>query len=78
MRRNSSFLGGLLLAAAAILITGCSKPPPSKESAAAHPAPTAYYKVDSATAGVISGRVLFEGKRPPRKAIDMSEDADCS
>lgn len=80
MRSKFLPLAGLLLAAIAVLVTGCSKPPASKAptASAAPPAEPVYYKVDSATAGVITGRVEFKGKRPRRERIDMSEDADCS
>ncbi|HEX4808439.1 MAG TPA: carboxypeptidase regulatory-like domain-containing protein [Bryobacteraceae bacterium] len=73
-------LSGLFLAAVLILSSSCSKPPESKarSTATTSPAQPVYYKVDPATSGVIAGKVVFEGKRPPRKIIDMSEDADCS
>jgi plastocyanin len=60
------------------LLAACSdanrKPPQAatKES----PAPV-YFKVDPATAGVVSGTIKFTGKRPARKAIDMSGDPAC-
>jgi plastocyanin len=37
-----------------------------------------YYKVDPGTAGVLKGTVRFTGKRPARKAIDMSGDPACA
>ena len=37
-----------------------------------------YFKVDSATAGVLKGRVRFTGKKPARKIIDMSGDPACA
>lgn len=77
MRSNSSFL---LLVTGVVLLSGCSKPPPPKASAVSTtpPAQPIYYKVDPATAGTISGHVMFEGKRPKSEVINMSEDADCS
>lgn len=80
MRKNLSIISPLLVAAAASLFQGCSKAPESKAPARSTVAPVkpVYYKVDPATAGVIAGRIVFEGKRPAPKVIDMSEDATCS
>src|SRR5690242_11201940 len=40
---------------------------------------TNYFKVDSATAGRISGKVSFEGRKPVRKAINVKEEEpDCA
>ena len=63
-----------------VALSSCSKPAQPKAStiSTAPPAKPVYYKVDPATAGTITGRVVFEGRRPKRVAIDMSEDADCS
>jgi hypothetical protein len=40
------------------------------------PAPV-YFKVDPQTAGTVTGRIRFTGKRPPPKVIDMSEEPAC-
>ena len=71
----------LLMAAlwsAAILLTGCSRSAQqaSQATAKANPAPV-YFKVDPATAGVLSGAIHFTGKRPARTPINMSEDPAC-
>jgi plastocyanin len=65
------------LALSAILLAlGCSKPASVKSAASSEPA-VAYYQVDSATAGSITGEVHFTGKAPARKVIDMSSDPAC-
>lgn len=59
-----------------ILLAGCSTSPPKKEEPPA--AKPDYSKVDAATAGSVSGKIRFQGKKPPLgKPIDMSEDPAC-
>ncbi len=58
------------LLALALLLTACGSPPKPETSL-----PPAH--VDSATAGAISGRVLFHGNTPPMPAIDMSSNPNC-
>ena len=66
------------LACLAILLTGCSKTDSKKPQAAEKPAAAAaYFKVDPATAGTLSGTIRFAGRKPPRKPIDMSGDPAC-
>jgi plastocyanin len=67
------------LALAAILLSlGCSKPASVKSAAPASSEPAvAYYQVDSASAGSITGKIRFAGKAPARKLIDMSSDPAC-
>ena len=60
---------------AAVALAGCSRPPVAKP-AAAEPE-VAYYKVDGATAGSVTGKIKFVGKPPARKLIDMSGDPAC-
>jgi plastocyanin len=64
------------------LLTGCSHsaPPEAKKVDSQPPAakPVVYFKVDPATAGTLSGKVQFSGKKPKRKRIDMSEDPQCA
>ncbi|QQS47433.1 MAG: hypothetical protein IPM66_01870 [Acidobacteriota bacterium] len=36
------------------------------------------YRVDPATAGTISGKIRFDGKRPAPKPIDMDQDPQCA
>ncbi len=66
-----------LVAVAAVMLSACSTAPPAKKEAAAVP-PPAYFKVDPATAGAITGKVTFHGKVPPARKIDMDEDRQCA
>ncbi len=68
----------LHLCCAVALLAGCSaknktEPPPIAKS---EPAPV-YFKVDPETAGTVTGQILFKGKRPAPKVIDMSEEPAC-
>jgi hypothetical protein len=60
-------------------MAGCSTAV-KKDTAAApekkEPGPS-YFKVDVATAGVVKGKIHFTGRKPARKAIDMSGDPAC-
>ncbi len=58
-----------------MVLVGCSKQPVAKP-AVAEPA-VAYYTVDSASAGSVTGKIKFTGKPPVRKMIDMSGDPAC-
>ena len=64
----------LLLCAALAALCACSKSKPTE------PAPTApaWFKVDPNTAGIVSGRALFAGKKPQPKKVDMDEDPQCA
>jgi plastocyanin len=50
------------------------------------PAPTStppvekpvYFKVDPATAGTVTGKIVFTGKAPVHKKVDMEEDPQCA
>ena len=67
------------LAGMAILATGCSKAPGGSGQTAEKAQPAiAYFKVDPATAGTISGSIQYSGRRPSRRAIDVSGDPACS
>ena len=69
---------GLVLMGVALLLTGCSGP---KQESRTKTPPAAkepvYFRVDPATAGTLSGKILFTGKRPIRKKVDMDEDPQC-
>ena len=65
----------IALMLAASVFVGCSKQPAAKP-VASEPA-VAYYTVDSATAGSVTGKIKFVGKAPARKLIDMSGDPAC-
>jgi plastocyanin len=61
------------------ILAGCSatttKDSPAKSKK--EPAPS-YFKVDPSTAGRLAGAARFTGRKPPRKAIDMSGDPACA
>ena len=67
----------VLLAGGVWVLCGCSKKPVSTEIAVPKQAAVDYFKVDSATAGSVTGRIRFTGKKPAAKVIDMSEDPAC-
>lgn len=62
---------------AAVLAAGCGET--KKEAATKEAAPSApvFFTVDPATAASVSGKIVFEGKKPAAKAIDMSEETEC-
>jgi len=64
----------------ALFAVGCSKssPPASDKSKMESAKPVAYFHVDPATAGVVTGKISFSGKAPARKKIDMDEDPQCA
>lgn len=71
----------LLAAATALITANCSKSAPTapgKAETKAPEQPVVYFKVDPATAGTVTGRILFTGKAPPRKKVDMDEDPQCA
>ncbi|HXK01392.1 MAG TPA: carboxypeptidase regulatory-like domain-containing protein [Verrucomicrobiae bacterium] len=72
------FRDWLCLVCVAAVFVGCSKAPggPVRKAEKAAGA-IAYFKVDPATAGTISGSIRYAGPKPPRKAIDMSGDPAC-
>jgi hypothetical protein len=63
------------VAATFMVLAGCSSPPPEPKPVVEK---VVYFKVDPATAGVISGKILFTGKAAPAKKIDMEEDPQCN
>ncbi len=64
-----------LLFASAIAVTGCKK---SSGTAEPQPPASAYFQVDTATAGTITGTVKYEGPTAKPKLIDMSSDPACA
>jgi plastocyanin len=67
------------LFAAALFTTGCGQtPPPAPKPAPPPPEKVVYFKVDPTTAGTIKGRIVFTGKAPARKRVDMDEDPLCA
>jgi plastocyanin len=70
----------LIFSAAVILNvfgTACTRSNTQNQTVSA-PTTTEWFKVDPSTAGVVSGKVLFEGKKPQPKKIDMDEDPLCA
>jgi plastocyanin len=62
---------------ALLALAACSSPPASNTAESKRP-DAAYFKVDPATAGKITGKVTFTGPRPPQRNIDMSgEEVEC-
>jgi plastocyanin len=70
--------------ATVVFLTGCSQtnaPAPAKTQvtkSTAPPQPVVYFKVDPATAGTVTGKIVFTGKGPVRKLVDMDEDPQCA
>ncbi len=58
----------------ALWLAACSGTTPQPQSA---PSP-AVFQVDAATAGTITGKVEFAGKKPPRKTVAMESDPQCA
>jgi plastocyanin len=66
------FCGGVALIIAGI---ACSGSKPSNQTA---PTAPEWFRVDPNTAGNVSGKVLFDGKKPQQKKIDMDEEPSCA
>src|ERR1700677_3131285 len=68
----------LPLCCAAALLAGCSGKLKTEPQGVAksEPAPV-FFKADPETAGTVTGRIRFTGKRPAPKVIDMSEEPAC-
>src|SRR5271169_4299843 len=66
------FLGVVVMLA---ILSGCTRPEPKP---VVKEAEVVYFKVDPATAGTVSGKVLFTGKAPAGKKVDMDEDPQCN
>jgi plastocyanin len=62
-----------LLAAPLLLLAACGSGKPGTEAEVSLPAA----RVDQATAGTISGRILFNGEPPAMPEIDMSSNPQC-
>jgi len=59
------------------VLAGCSAPRPKEQSASKEAPAPHFFKVDPTTAGVLKGTIRFAGRKPLRKAIDMSGDPAC-
>jgi hypothetical protein len=72
------FANSLTLCCAVALIIGCSQKTKTEPAAGNTVQPaTSFFKVDSSTAGSVTGTVRYTGKKPSHKMIDMSEDPAC-
>lgn len=62
------------------ILLNCSGPAAKEPGVSARKTEAAapLFKVDAATAGILKGTIHFTGKRPVRRAIDMSGDPACS
>lgn len=70
--------GAALATAACLMLAACSGGGPAAEKKGEEKkAPMAYFKPDPATAGKISGKIAFAGKKPVRKRITVDDD-DCN
>lgn len=72
MRRHTA-----LAAAAGLMLAACTGGGPSEKKSEEKKAPLAYFKPDPATAGKVSGKIAFTGKKPVRKRITVDDD-DCN
>jgi plastocyanin len=70
------FLLPLFVCPVFVCLAGCGGGP-SAQTASEAPAPPPEAHVDPATAGTVSGRVLFTGKAPAMPVIDMSSNPQC-
>jgi plastocyanin len=59
------------------ILCSCSGTAPQGQVAAKVEPPPTIFKVDPASAGIVKGTIRFTGKKPGRKAIDMSGDPAC-
>jgi plastocyanin len=57
-------------------VGACSQPKPKEQAKAPSPEPQ-FFTVDPAAAGVISGKIIYTGKRPAAKRINIDEDEKC-
>ncbi|HWB32104.1 MAG TPA: carboxypeptidase regulatory-like domain-containing protein [Acidobacteriaceae bacterium] len=68
----------ILAIASLALLAGCSRNSGTTASTGpATPAAPAYFHVDPATAGSVSGTVRWSGRRPAPVRVDMSSDPAC-
>jgi hypothetical protein len=65
--------------ATCLVVADCSKtpPPPPARAEVKAPEKPVYFHVDPATAGSVTGKIVFTGKAPARKKVDMDEDPQC-
>ena len=62
-----------------LALTGCKQTQSTADtSAATKPAEPAYYKVDTSTAGTVTGTIRYEGPAAKPRLIDMGSDPACA
>lgn len=65
-----------ILAGSGAMLAACGGAPTSESKRSE--APRTYTKIDPATAAAVTGKVLFTGKKPTSRPIDMSgEESEC-
>jgi plastocyanin len=62
---------------ATLLLAGCGKVDAPRKTAGEPAKPVDYFHVDAATAGTISGTVVFRGAQPAHHVISMDSDQGC-
>lgn len=72
---NNSFAWLVAATLAGFLLAGCSQPP---KQTAASPTPPPYFQADPGTAGTITGKITYTGKKPLSKKVDMDGDPQCA
>lgn len=60
------------------LLTACSSKQPSSNQVSPTPVTPAWFKVDSATVGTISGKVSYTGKKPLATKVNMDNAPECA
>jgi hypothetical protein len=72
------FTRAVALCSAVALLAGCSGKSKTEAPPVPTPAPApVYFHADPATAGSVTGTILFKGKKQAPKVIDMSEEPAC-
>ncbi|HKA01496.1 MAG TPA: carboxypeptidase regulatory-like domain-containing protein [Candidatus Solibacter sp.] len=72
--RSRDRKGAVLLC---LLLCACSKPPEQPVAKKETAATVEYFHPDPATAGTITGNIIFKGARPAGQVISMDADAGC-
>lgn len=67
----------ITLCAASVFLGGCSGHSDKEKTETKAPPAPVYFKVDPATAGTVTGKILFKGRAPRSKLVDMSDDPAC-
>jgi plastocyanin len=65
------------LLSVSVCLAACGIKPGAPKKAEEERKAVAYFHVDPATAGSVSGKITYEGPKPAKTAISMTSDADC-